>query len=110
MPGQQHAFLPTRTPYPAQVGNAARGWLSQQEERAHFALWALLKSPLFVGADLRVLPPSSLAVLTSREVIAINQDPQGVAGDLIWKQGPKEVSRGLGWWQWEAFEQAAGCR
>jgi hypothetical protein len=74
------------------VGNAAHGWLSQQEERAHFALWALLKSPLFVGADLRVLPPSSLAVLTSKEVIAVNQDPLGVPGDLIWKQGPKEVS------------------
>lgn len=35
--------------------------------------------------------PSSLAVLKAKEIIAINQDALGVAGDLIWKQGPKEV-------------------
>lgn len=36
---------------------------------------------------------SSLAILKAQEVIAVNQDPLGVAGDLIWKQGPKEVGR-----------------
>ena len=25
------------------------------------------------------------------QVIAVNQDPLGVAGDLVWKQGPNEV-------------------
>ena len=30
-------------------------------------------------------------LLKSREVIAINQDPLGVAGDRVWKQGPHEV-------------------
>lgn len=30
-------------------------------------------------------------LLKSREVIAINQDPLGVAGDRVWKQGPYEV-------------------
>ena len=34
----------------------------------------------------------TLSILKSREVIAINQDPLGVAGDLVWKQGPQEVS------------------
>ena len=34
----------------------------------------------------------TLNILKSREVIAINQDPLGVAGDLVWKQGPQEVS------------------
>ena len=29
--------------------------------------------------------------LTAVEVIAVNQDPLGVAGDLVWKQGPAEV-------------------
>lgn len=32
------------------VGN---GELTLGEQRAHFALWALLKSPLLIGADLR---------------------------------------------------------
>ena len=67
------------------------GLLTLNEQRSHFALWALLKAPLIVSADLRRLPPASLAILTAVEVIAVNQDPLGVAGDLIWKQGPYEV-------------------
>ena len=27
----------------------------------------------------------------AKEVIAVNQDPLGVAGDLIWKEGPNEA-------------------
>lgn len=42
-------------------------YLSDKEERAHFALWALLKSPLFIAADLRRVAPSSLAILRSKE-------------------------------------------
>ena len=34
-----------------------------------------------------------------QEVIAINQDDLGVAGDLIWVQGSKRVSC---WWEAEA--------
>ena len=29
--------------------------------------------------------------MRAKEVIALNQDPLGVAGDLVWKQGPKEA-------------------
>ena len=72
-----------------EVGN---GGLTLGEQRAHFALWALLKSPLLVGTDLRRLHPDSLAVLKAREVIAVNQDDLGVAGDLIWVQGQSRVS------------------
>jgi alpha-galactosidase len=51
-----------------------------------------MKSPLLIGADLRSIRPDSLAILKAREVIAINQDPLGVAGDLIWQQGANRVS------------------
>ncbi|KAL4435858.1 hypothetical protein ABPG77_000620 [Micractinium sp. CCAP 211/92] len=71
-----------------EVGN---GLLTLGEQRAHFALWALLKSPLLIGADLRTIHPDSLAILKAREVIAINQDELGVAGDLIWQQGASRV-------------------
>ena len=62
------------------------------EQRSHFALWSLFKSPLFIGADLRSLNREAKQILTAGEVIAVNQDPLGVAGDLVWKQGPLEVS------------------
>lgn len=65
--------------------------MNLHEQRAHFALWALLKSPLLVSADLRSIDPPSLDILLAEELIAVNQDPLGVAGDLIWKQGPQEV-------------------
>lgn len=44
-----------------------------------------------VSADLRQIQQQSLDVLRAAEVIAVNQDAMGVAGDLIWKQGPYEV-------------------
>jgi alpha-galactosidase len=72
----------------SQVGN---GDLTLNEQRSHFALWALLKSPLLLGADLRRLSPKSLAILKAREVLALSQDNLGVPGDLIWKRGSKEV-------------------
>lgn len=62
-----------------------------QEQRANFAIWAILKSPLIVGTDLRRLSKAARNNLTAEEVIAVNQDKLGVAGDLIWKRGPTEV-------------------
>jgi len=43
-----------------QIGNSV---LSDDEEMTHFALWALAKAPLIIGADLESIPPSSLAIL-----------------------------------------------
>jgi hypothetical protein len=59
---------------PAQVG---RGSLTLAEQRSHFALWALLKSPLLIGADLERLSADSLAILRAREVVAVSQDEVG---------------------------------
>ena len=57
-----------------------------------FGLWAILKSPLVIGTDLRKLSEAALKILTAEEVIAVNQDKLGVAGDLVYKEGPEEVS------------------
>ena len=51
-----------------QVGN---GKMSPAEDRAHFALWALLKAPLLIGTDLRTAPQSVRDVLLADEVIAV---------------------------------------
>ncbi len=73
---------------PLQVGNGA---LTTAEQRAHFALWALMKAPLLIGTDLRTAPSRVKAVLLAAEVVAVNQDDLGVAADLVWKQGPNEA-------------------
>lgn len=59
-----------------EVGNG----LTANQDRAHFSLWAMLAAPLIAGNDLRKMPESVKAVLTQREVIAINQDALGVQG------------------------------
>uniref|UniRef100_A0A1D2A6Z5 Alpha-galactosidase n=1 Tax=Auxenochlorella protothecoides TaxID=3075 RepID=A0A1D2A6Z5_AUXPR len=74
-----------------QVGNPG---LTLGEQRANLALWSLLKSPLMISTRLQELSNASAAILMAAEVVAINQDDLGVAGDLIWKQGSKEIYAG----------------
>jgi alpha-galactosidase len=61
------------------------------EGRAHFSLWALLASPLMAGNDLGAMTPAVRDVLLNREVIAVDQDPLGVAGERIVDRGHDEV-------------------
>jgi Alpha galactosidase A len=63
----------------------------QARAEAHFGLWAIVKAPLLLGADLRNLQQVALDVLRNDEVIAVNQDGLGVAGDLICEHGPVQV-------------------
>lgn len=48
-------------------------------QQTHFSFWAVLKSPLIIGADLRTLEQSALDVLTNEEIIALNQGGLGIA-------------------------------
>lgn len=57
-----------------EVGN---GGMTDDEYKAHFSLWAAVKSPLLIGADLRSLPPAALTILNNPAIIAISQDPLG---------------------------------
>jgi alpha-galactosidase len=73
-----------------QVGNGVVD-LNLSKSQAHFSLWAILKAPLLIGTDLRAIDSDRLAILLNKEVIAINQDSLGVAGDLIYQHGPGQV-------------------
>lgn len=59
-----------------EVGNG----LSPAENRTHFSLWCMLAAPLVAGNDLRKMDGQTRAVLTNKEVIAIDQDLLGVQG------------------------------
>jgi hypothetical protein len=43
------------------------------EQRTLMSLWAIARSPLIMGGDLRALDQATLALLTNREIIALNQ-------------------------------------
>ncbi|MBV9269214.1 MAG: glycoside hydrolase family 27 protein [Acidobacteriaceae bacterium] len=55
-----------------EVGN---GGMTDDEYRVHFSLWAMLSAPLLAGNDLEKMSKSTLAILTNKEVIAVDQDP-----------------------------------
>jgi alpha-galactosidase len=57
-----------------EVGNG----MTPSEDRAHFSMWSMLAAPLIAGNDLRAMAPEVRAILTNREVIAVNQDSLGV--------------------------------
>lgn len=53
---------------------------SDEQNRVHMALWAISGAPLLVGADLTKLSPATLATLTNRAVLAVDQDAAGLQG------------------------------
>ena len=61
------------------------------ENRAHFVMWAMLAAPLIVGTDVRDVPEDILALLTNRELIAIDQDPLGIQGLPAWEDNGLEI-------------------
>jgi alpha-galactosidase len=71
-----------------EVGN---GGMTGDEYRAHFSLWAMLAAPLIAGNDLAKMSEETRAILTNREVIAIDQDPLGVQAKRVAKDGDGEV-------------------
>jgi len=71
-----------------EIGNGA---MSETEYKLHMSLWSILAAPLLAGNDLRSMSPEILAILTNREVIAVNQDKLGKQGKQVWKSGDQEI-------------------
>jgi alpha-galactosidase len=71
-----------------EVGN---GGMTTTEYRSHFSLWCVLAAPLIAGNDLANMTPEIKAILTNREVIAVNQDPLGMEGRRVRKDGDSDV-------------------
>ncbi|CAI4533609.1 CQS_1a_G0026880.mRNA.1.CDS.1 [Saccharomyces cerevisiae] len=61
------------------------GNLTDDEEKTHFSMWAMVKSPLIIGADVNNLKASSYSIYSQASVIAINQDPKGVPATRVWR-------------------------
>lgn len=61
--------------------------LSEAQSRSLFSLWCMMASPLIAGNDLRGMTKPMIDTLTNLEAIAIDQDPLGVQGNVIWNDG-----------------------
>ena len=73
-----------------EIGN---GGMSDTEYRTHMSLWSMLAAPLLAGNDLRTMTPEILAILTNREVIAIDQDSLGRQATRAWASTDSAASR-----------------
>ncbi len=67
------------------------GRTSAAQDQAHFSAWSMLAAPLLAGNDLRSMSAASKAILTNREVIAIDQDPLGAEATRLSHDGDADV-------------------
>ncbi len=59
-----------------EIGNG----MTISEDRAHFSMWCMLAAPLMAGNDIAGMSKETLAILTNREAIAVDQDSLGIQG------------------------------
>jgi alpha-galactosidase len=64
--------------------------LTQEEQKAHFALWCVMSSPLMLGNDPRNMTPAEKEIVLNREAIAVDQDPTE-QGRRVRSEGKTEV-------------------
>jgi hypothetical protein len=62
--------------------------MSDVYDRVHMGLWAISSAPLIVGADLTRLNAAQIAVLTNREVLAVDQDALGLQAVMVSEPSP----------------------
>ena len=67
------------------------GGMSFLEYQTHMSMWCMTCSPLMIGCDVRKMEKDTAALLTNREVLAINQDPLGKPAHRVKQFGICEV-------------------
>ena len=70
-----------------EVGN---GPLTEAENRAHFSLWCMMAAPLILGNDLTTITQETLDIILNKDMIAVDQDPLGVQGLRLRREGDVE--------------------
>jgi alpha-galactosidase len=68
-----------------------RSGLNDAEQRSHFALWAIMASPLIAGNDIRSASPATLAILNNADLIAVNQDALALQAVQVSHDGTRRV-------------------
>lgn len=72
-------------------GQVSGSGMSFIEYQTHMSMWCMACSPLMIGCDVRKLDQETAALLTNREVLAINQDALGKPARRVKQAGPCEI-------------------
>jgi alpha-galactosidase len=65
--------------------------MTAAEAQAQFTMWSMVAAPLIIGSDPRTFSPSTIAMLSNPEAVAIDQDPAGVQGTRLATEGSGQV-------------------
>jgi alpha-galactosidase len=65
--------------------------MTRVEAQTQFTMWSVSAAPLIIGSDVRALSQDAIDMLTNPDVLAINQDANGVQGAPISTQGDGQV-------------------
>ncbi len=57
-----------------EVGNG----MTVSEDRTHFSIWCMLAAPLMAGNDIRKMTKETLAILSDKDAISVDQDALGI--------------------------------
>lgn len=77
--------------YHTKEGEKPPQQMTEAECRAQFSLWAVMAAPLILGMDLRTIDDATTKIILNREVIAVDQDPLGIPGRRILRDGELEL-------------------
>jgi alpha-N-acetylgalactosaminidase len=64
------------------VGNTE---LSIDQAKVQMSVWSIWSAPLIMSNDLRTIMPEYRDILLNKKVIAIDQDPLGMFGKVVYK-------------------------
>nr|WP_223256234.1 cellulose binding domain-containing protein [Micromonospora endophytica] len=68
-----------------------RGGMNDTEMRSHFAMWAIMASPLIAGNDIRNMDAATQTILKNQNLIAINQDTLGRQATQVSFDGTRRI-------------------
>jgi alpha-galactosidase len=68
-----------------------RGGMTDTEMRSHFALWAMMASPLIAGNDVRSMSAATQTILKNQNLISIDQDSLGLQATQVSFDGTRRV-------------------
>ncbi len=61
--------------------------ITTDEEVSHFGMWCIMSSPLLLGSDVRVIPASTLKLVTNPYLLGMSQNDLGLQAYVASKQG-----------------------
>ncbi|MHB8816485.1 MAG: glycoside hydrolase family 27 protein [Steroidobacteraceae bacterium] len=85
-------------------GKPRRSQLTHAEQRTYVTLWCIVRSPLFLGANLTAIDPWTMSLLDNPEVISVDQRSTGAhqalsaGGTVVWVSRPQGARADMEWY------------